>query len=362
MLPYTVFLSENTLSASETCDSSSDCEASGSSGDHHGASVEKDDLSAIPMDTGEDLPFDQASEALASEELEISIEERRASRLQQSLNSSPSRVARSDIDSSGANSSAGKDIDKENNTNSSSPQSQDMPHDQRSDSQATLDIGSESSTRQLTVAQTGISAEQRQSEENVTHNSGGKDSGGGGNGSAFSSFQFWRVPLPDIEVDVSVDPAGRATDTHGADETASDVVVSNSMQSDNETTACSSSLSTSNNQMSGLTESMEHSHITPSPSHTTTASQSSTSTVVSASTGAKLDSKIHTASVSTVSEGVEEYAANIGSTHILGHNVSQTTMAIKDGVVTGRLSELQTCNSVLLPLVSVLCKNMLCLS
>lgn len=45
--------------------------------------------------------------------------------------------------------------------------------------------------------------------------------------------------------------------------------------------------------------------------------------------------KIHTASVSTVSDADEETVSNIGSTHVLGQNMGEPTLAVVDGVVQG---------------------------
>lgn len=45
--------------------------------------------------------------------------------------------------------------------------------------------------------------------------------------------------------------------------------------------------------------------------------------------------KIHTARVSTVSDADEETVSNIGSTHVLGHSVSEPTLAVVDGIVQG---------------------------
>jgi len=120
----------------------------------------------------------------------------------------------------------------------------------------------------------------------------------------FNTFQYWRSPLPMVKIDLDI-INGQPSNIH----VVSKVEDSNKVYS---------------SEMSVNISSGAKSH-RPNPSVTSMSSSSS----VTQGSGVR----IHTASVSTVSDAPDETVANIGSTHVLGQHLGQQHLAIVDGVV-----------------------------
>ncbi|KAK7505661.1 hypothetical protein BaRGS_00002932, partial [Batillaria attramentaria] len=131
--------------------------------------------------------------------------------------------------------------------------------------------------------------------------------------SNFNTFQYWRSPLPEVDIDFDVINGAPANihvvakvkdgEKHKVYKTHMDVVVSPS------DTSHSGSVTQVTDGSSVQRRDMELGGVT-----------------------------IHTASVSTVSDADEETVDNIGSTHVLGHSLGQPTLAVVDGVVKADLS------------------------
>ena len=120
---------------------------------------------------------------------------------------------------------------------------------------------------------------------------------------SFNSFQFWREPLPviDLENDLQKSPEKRRPDSTQSNQQQSPILISHSAQ---DATLTTESASYSGD---GLTE----------------------------------DSlSVHMANLRSLEEH-PEYVANIGSTHVLGQHVSETTMTVVNGVVQGVYTSLR---------------------
>ncbi|PVD20606.1 hypothetical protein C0Q70_18762 [Pomacea canaliculata] len=124
----------------------------------------------------------------------------------------------------------------------------------------------------------------------------------------FNTFQYWRQPLPEVDIDfdlINGAPANihvvakvKDEDKHKVYSTHVDVIMTSN-------TVAGSPLS----QLPHDVGSVQRKEIELS------------------------GVKIHTASVSTVSDADEETVSNIGSTHVLGQNMGEPTLAVVDGVV-----------------------------
>ncbi|XP_069112573.1 serine/threonine-protein phosphatase 4 regulatory subunit 1-like isoform X2 [Argopecten irradians] len=164
--------------------------------------------------------------------------------------------------------------------------------------------------------------ESKDSSENVLSNSATeKESSSAGSedvvhihldnvGTNFNSFQYWRTPLPEIDLDFDI-VNGAATNFHVTTKVREDKMFSLSSPqdtntSDSNTQASSDKLSDTLNWLN-LDEDRE-----------------SKQTVIEGGV------TFHTASVNTV---CDETVDNIGSTHVLGEHLNETTSKIVDGVV-----------------------------
>ncbi|KAK3085905.1 hypothetical protein FSP39_010290 [Pinctada imbricata] len=136
--------------------------------------------------------------------------------------------------------------------------------------------------------------------------------------SEFSSFNFWRTPLPELDLDFDI-VDGKPTNFHITAKVhdqdhhrtyATEVNVS--LPASNEGTATSDSLTSSISELS--------------------LEGSSNSTVIGSAekTVEEGGIQIHTASISTVTDEGQETVDNIGSTHVIGHNL--TDMSLMDNV------------------------------
>ena len=130
----------------------------------------------------------------------------------------------------------------------------------------------------------------------------------------FNTFQYWRSPLPEVNIDFDI-INGQPTNIH--------VVAKVKDEEANKVYASAMNV----NILSDSSSSAQKDTILES---------NSTSSNMIQSDSEKSGVRIHTASVSTVSEGPNETVSNIGSTHVLGQNLGQQHLAIVDGVVQGR--------------------------
>lgn len=121
---------------------------------------------------------------------------------------------------------------------------------------------------------------------------------------AFSSFNYWRPPLPDIDLDLDL-VNGKPTNIHVT------AKVKDSTQCKVFSTEVDVSV-TKNEELGNQV-------------------------VVSSEEEQSGNVRIHTASVSTVSDESEN-VANIGSTHVIGQNINESTLAVVNGVVQGELN------------------------
>ena len=178
----------------------------------------------------------------------------------------------------------------------------------------------------------------------------------------FNEFQYWRPPLPVI--DVALDDSDKPTETEQTPSTTDkEAEASNSQEEpkDIEKTAREQKLESDLEESVKLLEQQlqlgenkeDQSNSTVVPSSEASnedkksdeASDEGTSVDPPAASQEDQDEKkLHSAAVLTAEEEVvpEEQVTNIGSMHVLGHQVDQKTMAIVDGVVQGN-SRNHTC-------------------
>lgn len=136
----------------------------------------------------------------------------------------------------------------------------------------------------------------------------------------FNNFQYWRSPLPEVNIDfdlingkpTNIHVVAKVKDDDSKKVYASEMNVSISSNFSDGTSALSDSLS----QIDlGTSSSLICSNISSEEDRTGV--------------------RIHTASVSTVSDAADEMVSNIGSTHVLGQHFGEQHLAVVDGVVQG---------------------------
>lgn len=140
----------------------------------------------------------------------------------------------------------------------------------------------------------------------------------------FNTFQYWRSPLPEVNIDLDI-INGQPTNIHVVakvkDEDSKKVYASEINVS------ISGSLKArADNVIDSLSGLSLGSSITQSFSNSSYATSEIEKSGV----------RIHTASVSTVSDVADETVAHIGSTHVLGQHLGEQHLAIVDGVVQGK--------------------------
>lgn len=127
----------------------------------------------------------------------------------------------------------------------------------------------------------------------------------------FNNFQYWRPPLPQVDIDLDIINSQPAN-IHIVSKVHKKELAARS-QSKNESYSISGHLTDSLNQL-----------------------ELGTGSYYSSSVDRKGGCRIHTASVNTVSDAADETVSNIGSTHVLGQLFGEQHMAVVDGVVQGR--------------------------
>ncbi|XP_005112857.1 serine/threonine-protein phosphatase 4 regulatory subunit 1 isoform X2 [Aplysia californica] len=141
----------------------------------------------------------------------------------------------------------------------------------------------------------------------------------------FNTFQYWRSPLPEVNIDFDI-INGQPTNIHVVakvkDEDTKKVYASE-MNVNISSGGARSHSNSFTDSLSGfaLGDSMSSS------------SSSSSALSLVQSEVEKSGVRIHTASVSTVSDAPDEMVSHIGSTHVLGQHLGQQHLAIVDGVV-----------------------------
>ena len=166
----------------------------------------------------------------------------------------------------------------------------------------------------------------------------------------FNEFQYWRPPLPDI--DVTLEDKGDKANITDEDQTTATTsekpaeVTSENItdvtktelykQLENELTETVTQLEKCLNIKSDEKEDTNNSASVAGEGRTV--GEEGTSVDPEPESSEDKDGiKLHSAEVLTAEEEVpEEEVANIGSMHVLGHQVHQKTMAIVDGVVQGK--------------------------
>ncbi|CAH1779325.1 unnamed protein product [Owenia fusiformis] len=178
---------------------------------------------------------------------------------------------------------------------------------------------------------------------------------------AYNEFFYWRAPLPEVDLDLEIGQGDRGQAIKSSNE-------SSTLQTENDIAGICKSLAetklddsetstkdTSNDQKESEIKSNE---TEPSPESKCNSESSQSESVESSETAENsesvenspdiecgiekpiemdlddedLDTPMHTASVHTVSEQ-PEMVTNIGSTHVLGHQLNETTLDIVTGVV-----------------------------
>ncbi|GFR82145.1 serine/threonine-protein phosphatase 4 regulatory subunit 1, partial [Elysia marginata] len=145
----------------------------------------------------------------------------------------------------------------------------------------------------------------------------------------FNTFQYWRSPLPEVNIDFDI-INGQPTNIH---------VVAKVKDDDSNKVYASEmnvSISDSSPRVPSIDSLVSASSSLPSTSASDTRSSSLTSSVLSSYSMADIEKggvRIHTASVSTVSDAAEETVAHIGSTHVLGQHLGEQHLTIVDGIV-----------------------------
>ncbi|KAL5021325.1 hypothetical protein ScPMuIL_000480 [Solemya velum] len=131
----------------------------------------------------------------------------------------------------------------------------------------------------------------------------------------FNSFQFWRTPLPAVNVDLDLVKGSHKNEqftASGKDKSMIYAIETNVKVFSNELSDSEKSL------MKSLTDMQIESNTEESE-------------------GQESEVLFHTASVRTVSE-THETVDNIGSTHVLGHNLNESSMTMLDGIATQDMS------------------------
>ncbi|BFZ19203.1 hypothetical protein BsWGS_22242 [Bradybaena similaris] len=134
----------------------------------------------------------------------------------------------------------------------------------------------------------------------------------------FNTFQYWRSPLPEVNIDFDI-INGQPTNIH----------VVAKVKDDESRKVYASEMSVS---ISGPSKNAIES-VTDTLSSFTFGDNMSSSTSSLTAQVEKSGVRIHTASVSTVSDVADETVSNIGSTHVLGQHLGEQHLAIVDGVV-----------------------------
>lgn len=136
----------------------------------------------------------------------------------------------------------------------------------------------------------------------------------------FNSFWYWRTPLPEIGLDAIENIENNSSDIHIGLSNSNGSAVSG-LNSDG---TSSDSLENKLNADSGLD--LEELQLELGDNSTSEGNKDSSSE----------SDKFYTASVSTFAEEGET-VDNIGSTHVIGQNLNETTMTVIDGIVQGKL-------------------------
>ena len=123
----------------------------------------------------------------------------------------------------------------------------------------------------------------------------------------YNTFQYWRSPLPEVNIDFDI-INGQPSNIH----------VVAKVQDEDSKKVYSSEMNV---------------NISTDGSSQASCSGASSSVIQSETENSGV--RIHTASVSTVSDAPNEMVSNIGSTHVLGQHLGQQHLAIVDGVVQG---------------------------
>ncbi|CAG5116481.1 unnamed protein product, partial [Candidula unifasciata] len=134
----------------------------------------------------------------------------------------------------------------------------------------------------------------------------------------FNTFQYWRSPLPEVNIDFDI-INGQPTNIH----------VVAKVKDDESKKVYASEMSVSISGSSGNVESVTDTLSRFSFGDSVSLSPSSLVTTEVEKSGVR----IHTASVSTVSDVADETVSNIGSTHVLGQHLGEQHLAIVDGIV-----------------------------
>lgn len=137
----------------------------------------------------------------------------------------------------------------------------------------------------------------------------------------FNTFQYWRSPLPEVNIDFDI-INGQPTNIH----------VVAKVKDDESKKVYASEMSVS---ISGPSKNTIESVTDTLSSFTFGDSMSSSTSSLMTAQVEKSGVRIHTASVSTVSDVADETVSNIGSTHVLGQHLGEQHLAIVDGVVQG---------------------------
>ncbi|CAL1530665.1 unnamed protein product [Lymnaea stagnalis] len=137
----------------------------------------------------------------------------------------------------------------------------------------------------------------------------------------FNTFQYWRSPLPEVNIDFDI-INGQPTNIH---------VVAKVKDEDAKKVYASEMNVSISGSFKSRTDSLINSVSGLSLGNSMTPSISNSSYVTSEVE--KSGVRIHTASVSTVSDVADETVSHIGSTHVLGHHLGEQHLAIVNGVV-----------------------------
>ncbi|XP_067652589.1 serine/threonine-protein phosphatase 4 regulatory subunit 1-like isoform X1 [Haliotis asinina] len=127
---------------------------------------------------------------------------------------------------------------------------------------------------------------------------------------SFNSFQFWRPPFPQVDLDFDL-VDGAPTNIH---------ITAKVQDDDKKVYATEMNVAVSSRGLEDVSTSIAQMHV----------SEKATP-VVQTTAVEQAGVKIHTASVSTVSEA--ETVSHIGSTHVIGQQINEVPMAVVDGVV-----------------------------
>ncbi|XP_064640265.1 serine/threonine-protein phosphatase 4 regulatory subunit 1-like isoform X2 [Lineus longissimus] len=145
----------------------------------------------------------------------------------------------------------------------------------------------------------------------------------------FNSFNFWRTPLPSIDLDFDLVDGKPQNITVKA--TAMDQRTNQVYSTEMNVSVDDRSLSSRRTleDINTITKDLKDTHVASERSALVVPSKPARGEEVTAAEPVQ----IHTASVSTVTDASEETVTHIGSTHVLGHQLSETTLTIVDGVV-----------------------------